>query len=297
MDVDAYLHRIGANRPTDRSAADLAALHRAHLLAVPFEDLDIHRGVPIDLDLDALYDKIVRRRRGGFCYENNGLFAALLTALDFDVTLVSAFRLDDDGSCGPEFDHLRLLVNVGGQRWLADVGNGGGFLDPLPLHPSIYGVHRMHRDGELWWTEHCEPDGDWRRSWAWTLKPRALAEFTDRCRYQEHHPDSHFLAYRMCLLPTEAGRIAMVNGVLTRTVDGGRTERSIHPAEEPALLAELFGVVITDGARGCNEPRVEQIGKQLLSRAVGPWRTRPAPRQDHGEAERPVAPHGSPGTR
>lgn len=245
MDVDTYLHRIGATRPGGRTAGDLAALHRAHLLAVPFEDLDIHRGVPIDLDIDALYDKIVRRRRGGFCYENNGLFAALLTALGFDVTLVSAFSLDDEGSRGPEFDHLRLLAGASGQCWLADVGNGGGFLDPLPLRPGTYGQHRLHRDGELWWIEHRQPDGDWRRNWAWTPQPRALSDFTDRSRFHEHHPDSHFLAHRMCILPTETGRIALVNGVLTRTVDGDRTERTVDPAEEPALLAELFGVVLT----------------------------------------------------
>jgi N-hydroxyarylamine O-acetyltransferase len=114
MDVDAYLRRLGSTRPAGRSAADLATLHRAHLLTVPFEDLDIHRGVPIDLDLDAIYDKVVRRRRGGFCYENNGLFAGLLTELGFDVTLVSAFSLDDEGNRGPEFD----LVSAGREELL-----------------------------------------------------------------------------------------------------------------------------------------------------------------------------------
>ncbi len=84
IDTDAYLARIGADRPRGTTRADLAALHAAHPRAVPFEDYDIHLGVPLSLDPDRLFDKIVTRRRGGFCYELNGLFAALLRGLGFD---------------------------------------------------------------------------------------------------------------------------------------------------------------------------------------------------------------------
>ena len=86
-------------------------MHRAHLLAVPFENLDIHLGRPISLDQDALFGKIVTRRRGGFCYELNGLFALLLRELGFEVTLLSAGVARADGGFGPEFDHLTLLVS------------------------------------------------------------------------------------------------------------------------------------------------------------------------------------------
>src|SRR5215216_6410072 len=110
MDIPAYLDRINYHGAIDPTAAALRELHRAHLLAVPFENLDIHLGRPIVLEQQALFAKIVTRRRGGFCYELNGLFALLLRDLGFDVTLLAAGVARADGSFGPEFDHLTLLV-------------------------------------------------------------------------------------------------------------------------------------------------------------------------------------------
>src|SRR5690242_3051518 len=112
MDLQAYLQRINYRGEQKPTAAILRELHRAHLLAVPFENLDIHLGRPILLDQDALFDKIVRRSRGGFCYELNGLFALLLRGLGFDVTLLAAGVARADGGFGPEFDHLTLLVKA-----------------------------------------------------------------------------------------------------------------------------------------------------------------------------------------
>src|SRR6187397_3354830 len=108
MDFQSYLQRINYRGEQTPTAATLRELHRAHLLTVPFENLDIHLGRPIVLEQGALFDKIVRRRRGGFCYELNGLFAALLYKLGFDVTMLSAGVARADGSYGPEFDHLTL---------------------------------------------------------------------------------------------------------------------------------------------------------------------------------------------
>src|SRR6266540_1131840 len=105
MDIQAYLCRIHYRGGLAPTAAILRELHRAHLLTVPFENLDIHLGRPILLDQEALFDKIVTRRRGGFCYELNGLFALLLRELGFDVTLLSAGVAHADGGFGPEFDH------------------------------------------------------------------------------------------------------------------------------------------------------------------------------------------------
>jgi N-hydroxyarylamine O-acetyltransferase len=126
MNVEDYLQRLGYNGDRIPNAETLRNLHHAHLLAVPFENLDIHLGRPIVLDEKSLYEKIVRRRRGGFCYEANGLFAALLRELGFNVALLSA-RVMDGGKLGPEFDHLTLLVQLE-ERWLADVGFGDSFL-------------------------------------------------------------------------------------------------------------------------------------------------------------------------
>src|SRR5260221_12505984 len=110
MDVAAYLERIGYTGPLAPNAGALRALHVAHLYTVPFENLDIGLGRPLSLELPALFDKIVTRRRGGFCYELNGLFAWLLQSLGYGVTPLSARTKSPDGSFGPEFGPLALRV-------------------------------------------------------------------------------------------------------------------------------------------------------------------------------------------
>src|ERR1700761_5800644 len=104
MDVEGYLRRIEYDGPRDPSPMTLRDLHRQHLFTVPFENLDIPLGTPIRLDPDRLYQKIVVRRRGGFCYEPNGLFGELLTALGFRVHMLSARVRHEAGGFGPEFD-------------------------------------------------------------------------------------------------------------------------------------------------------------------------------------------------
>src|SRR4051812_40484232 len=122
--VEAYLERIGVARPAELDAAALAELHRAHLTTVPFENLSLHLSEQISLEPDDLVDKIVTRRRGGFCYELNGAFALLLRALGADVSLAGAAVFGED-RLGPPFDHLAVIVRLAdGGRWLADVGFG-----------------------------------------------------------------------------------------------------------------------------------------------------------------------------
>src|SRR5450432_2208551 len=141
MDVQAYLHRIRFSvSQVDPPSSDLLrALHRAHLFTVPFENLDIHIKREIFCDEARILHKIVNQHRGGFCYELNGAFAVLLRALGFQVTLLSARVAKDDGSFGPEFDHLTLRVDLE-EPWLADVGFGDCFLDPLRLE---FGTEQM----------------------------------------------------------------------------------------------------------------------------------------------------------
>jgi N-hydroxyarylamine O-acetyltransferase len=244
VDVTAYLARIGATRPAAPTSAALAALTRAHVRSVPFEDYDIHTGVAISLEPAALERKIVRRRRGGYCYELNGLFGALLRELGFGVRLVAAFPLDDDGTRGPEFEHLRLLVDAADGRWIADVGNGARWPDPVPRRPGVHGRVQVHRDGDLWWTTERRGDGRWERGWAWTPQPRELTDFAERNRYQQHDPGSNFVDRRMSVLAAPAGRISLLNGVFAETAEGVRTEREVSAAEEWALLADRFGIVL-----------------------------------------------------
>ena len=133
MDADRYLRRIASGPVSRADLTTLRHLQRAHLHAVPFENLDIRGGRMLALSEAALFDKIVARRRGGICYEQNTLFAALLRTLGFQVSLLAAEVGMADATFGPSFDHMALLVVSGEQRFLADVGFGDSFLEPLDL--------------------------------------------------------------------------------------------------------------------------------------------------------------------
>ena len=147
VDLDSYLARIGYAGPRAPTPAVLREVHLAHLRTVPFENLSVRRGEAIVLEESALFEKIVRRRRGGFCYELNGLFAALLEALGFRVARLAG-RVAADGI---PFDHLALRVDLD-EPWLADVGFGDSFLTPLRLssrEPQEGGGGRRYRIAEI----------------------------------------------------------------------------------------------------------------------------------------------------
>src|SRR5581483_1774514 len=146
-----YLKRINYHGSLEPTLQTLQALHEAHLLAVPFENLDIHLGRKILLDEASLWTKIVEQRRGGFCYELNGMFAWLLRALGFRVSMLSADVARDTGEFGPEFDHLTLLVHLE-EDWLADVGFGNSFRQPLQMQDLLMqaqsrGIYRLVQEG------------------------------------------------------------------------------------------------------------------------------------------------------
>src|SRR5215475_5423928 len=130
VNIAAYLDRINYHGPLAPTAETLRDLQVAHLLTVPFENLSIHARQPIVLDDNALFEKIVKTRRCGFCYEANGLFAALLRSLGFDVAMLSARVANAEGEFGPDFDHMALMVSID-ERWLVDVGFGDSFHTPL----------------------------------------------------------------------------------------------------------------------------------------------------------------------
>jgi N-hydroxyarylamine O-acetyltransferase len=245
MNVEAYLQRTGYNGDRTPTAETLRNLHHAHMLAVPFENLDIHWGRPIVLDEKSLYEKIVRRRRGGFCYEANGLFAVLLRELGFNVALLSA-RVMDDGRPGPEFDHLTLLVQLK-ERWLADVGFGDSFREPLRLDDpneqlQDHGAYRLTRDGEQWTLLARVPNDEWRPQYTFTLRPHQLADFAGMCHYHQTSPESHFTRKRVCSLATPTGRVTLSDMRLIITKSGERQERMLASHEEYAkALREYFG--------------------------------------------------------
>jgi N-hydroxyarylamine O-acetyltransferase len=249
MDITAYLARIGFTGSTDVTPETLRNLHLAHLYTVPFENLDISLGRTIVCDEEIFFHKIVALRRGGFCYELNGAFAALLRELGFRVTLLSARVAREDGSASPEFDHLTLRVDLD-EPWLADVGFGDSFLEPLRLKPEIEQEQdgrqfRIVAVGEVMIVQYQLADGTWKSQYQFTSASHSLRDFEPRCQFQQTSPDSHFTRQRICTLPTRDGRITLSDLKLIRTTGQLRQEHMLQNDEEwrAALLAH-FGVCL-----------------------------------------------------
>src|ERR1700733_11448405 len=245
--VAAYLRRIGVARPAVADAAALRALHRAPQVAVPFENLSIHLPEPISLDEADLVDKIVRRRRGGFCYELNGAFALLLEALGARVARLAA-RVYGDGRLGPPFDHLALAVRLpdGTGPWLADVGFGSH---------SVYPLRLDSRDGQddpagrFLLTDADDDDVDVLRDgqpqYRIERRERSLADFAPTCWWQQTSPASHFTRATICSRLTDDGRLSVSDRTLIRTSGETRTEQNLDRDDDLlAAYRDHFGIVL-----------------------------------------------------
>jgi N-hydroxyarylamine O-acetyltransferase len=262
--VARYLARVGVDEKVDATAGSLERLHVAHLLAVPFENLDIHTGRPIRLGHDALYDKIVTARRGGFCYELNGLFAALLASLGFDVTLVSSRVWLPDGTLSPPFDHAALLVDLGGP-WLADVGYGDAFLTPQPLGTQWAEPGRRLRtlptpEG---WRLEMEAGEGWSAMYDLDPTPRRLQAFADRCRWHQTAPQSFFRSAPLASRATPTGRVSVYGRRLLITTDGAQTE---HHLADDLVPGDALVASATPGhamRAGDSPPTGTVLGKAL----------------------------------
>ncbi|MEU4726457.1 arylamine N-acetyltransferase [Nonomuraea dietziae] len=243
--ITGCLDRLGAARPAVPDAQSLRVLQLAHLKAVPFENLSIHLGEPISLQSEALFDKIVERRRGGFCYELNGLFAELLTALGYRVTLLAA-RVFKGSEPGPLFDHLALRVDLD-EPWLVDVGFGDFADGPLRLDERAEqkddtGVFRIapapsgHGDLDVVHNDDL--------AYRLTARPYELADFVPMCWWQATSPTSHFTRSPVCSMRTAEGRITISGRKLIHTASGERTERLLQEADLLPAYADHFGITL-----------------------------------------------------
>jgi N-hydroxyarylamine O-acetyltransferase len=245
--VRAYLDRIGAQRPGVLDEAALRALHRAHLMTTPFENLSIHLNEPISLAEADLVSKIIARRRGGFCYELNGAFGLLLEGLGADVVRVAA-RVYGDGRLGPPFDHLALIADLPGDsgQWLADVGFGSHSTYPLRLD---LGPQQDDPAGAFTLADAGAGDvdvlKDGQPQYRIERRERSLEDFVPTCWWQQTSPASHFTQGTICSRLTEDGRISVSGRTLIRTTGRSRTEEQLHT--DDAVLAAYrnhFGIVL-----------------------------------------------------
>jgi len=247
MDIVPFLRRIRFDGPVHVSPETLARLQEAFLLSVPFENLDIHLGRPISLERADIQRKIVGRRRGGFCYECNIVFNAVLHEIGFPVRMVSARMAGEDGFA-PEFDHMALLVGLDGGDVLVDVGNGQSARVPLRLDGSdesrAEGIdYRVGRHGSGFALLHRKPDDHWEPRYLFDTTARKTADFADMCRHHQTSPDSVFTGQRFVTMATPTGRVTLAG--LRLSVEDGATRTETTLATEDGFLEALdthFGI-------------------------------------------------------
>lgn len=251
MDTATYLKRINYRKPIKPDVQTLHELQHAHLLTVPFENLDIGWKRPIRLDHAFLWDKIIRQRRGGFCYELNGLFAELLKSIGYDVTYLNARVFNGNGELGIDFDHLALLVMLPGaeDRWLVDVGFGDSFNQPLNFEDrgeQAQGLraYRVEQVDEGYVVSQRNYDESWERQYFFDLQPhRFPEEYESGCLYHQTSPKSSFTRNSIISRATEDGRVSLEDGWLIFTQNGQRTKQQVRDQEEyRALLKQYFNI-------------------------------------------------------
>lgn len=248
MDIAAYLQRIGYLKPVKRDVQTLHELQHAHMLAVPFENLDIGWKRPIRLDSVSLWNKIILQRRGGFCYELNGLFAELLRSIGYDVTYLNARVFNNKGQLGIDFDHLALLVKTSGSpaRWLTDVGFGDSFHLPLNFderqeQPQGFRSYRIEESSEGYITWQKDYDGTWERQYFFDLKPHKFPEeYESACLYHQTSPRSSFTRGSIISLATHDGRVSLEDKRLIITSNKRRTEQTVGDQLEYQALLKLY---------------------------------------------------------
>lgn len=243
MQLDAYLARIHYTGPRTVTAETLCQLHRAHLFAIPYENLDIHLGRTLTLDLARIYQKLVEEQRGGWCYEMNGLFAWALRELGFTVTLLGSSVGEPAQGATGDLDHLILRVDLE-QPWLVDVGFGNGILDPLPLASGHYQqgffTFQLEQQADSWYF-HNHPHGG--KGYGFTLLPRHLPGFASRCHELQTSPTSGFVRTTVCHRFTPEGIVSLRGATLKRITTLGIDEEEITTLPYYRnVLQETFGL-------------------------------------------------------
>ena len=236
MDTRQYLERIKYVGLLNPTIEELSKLQLTHLMNVPFENLDIHNKTKIDLK--NLFDKIVTRKRGGFCYELNGLFYELLKEIGFTVKMISARVYDSKKGYSPEFDHMAIVTSIKNDNYLVDVGFGEFAFSPIEIvlnKDAIdpRGIFRIEIFDENYKTVlKKNAEGKFIPEYIFSEKERQLEEFCARCFYHQTSNESHFTQNRICSLPTIDGRITLTGNTLKITENGMIKEINLNNEQE-----------------------------------------------------------------
>ncbi|WP_281557628.1 arylamine N-acetyltransferase [Thalassomonas sp. RHCl1] len=259
-EVQLYLERLNYQEQCLTDITTLKSLHQAHMENVPFENLDIALGHRIELSLEPLFAKVILGKRGGFCYEVNSLFACLLSTLGFDVHLHAA-RVHGEKGYGPAFDHMLLSVRLDNALYIADVGFGDSFIQPLCLMrgDEVYAAKKPDsvsftclnpeavcqrqvnykvvktEDGLVLMQQ--KPSQTWQAQYLFSLQAFEISAFDDMCLYHQSSPQSSFTQKSLCSVATPGGRKTMSNGRFIETLDNVRRESE---CTEPGLYREML---------------------------------------------------------
>jgi N-hydroxyarylamine O-acetyltransferase len=251
FDIGAYLDRIGYSGELVATQGVLEALHLAHATRIPFENLDILLGRAIHLDLESLQTKLVRNRRGGYCFEHNILFGSLLEHIGFRVRRLAA-RVRVRGPQMLPRTHMTLLVEVDGKRWLADVGFGGeGLLRPVPFdsaQPSVqfHWTYRVVPREESWILQSLR-DGTWIDLYGFGLEAQEQIDYEMANYYTSTHPSSRFVQTLTAQKTTPERRTVLRNRELT--VDAGAAARPARDSPSANDLCEIPERLTTSAAQ------------------------------------------------
>lgn len=251
MDVQAYFDRIGFTGTARPDLATLTALHRLHLRAIPYENLDVLLGRPVSLAPEAAFEKLVTARRGGWCYEMNGLLAAMLEEIGFSVTRMAGAVMRAERGDVTLGNHLVLRVDLD-RPYIADVGFGDGILEPIPL---AFGPH--HCAGYDFRLEHLEDD--WLRFhnhalggppyFDFQLRPADPEQLNATCQWLATSPDSIFAQTALGFRHTPDGIVALLGRTIRRVRPGEKTTESIDSADHfVSVLKREFGLDVPEVA-------------------------------------------------
>lgn len=235
MQIENYLRRIGTRRAPRPNLRSLRALHRAHLMSIPYENLDVQLGRHFEIDIPAIYDKIVDRRRGGWCYEMNGIFGWALGELGFSVTRATGSVMREVLGDASNGNHLVLRVDLDEGIYLADVGFGDGPLEPVRITPGRFSVHGFEFDlaavDSAWWRLRNHPRGG-APSFDFDLAPADETLLTQRCEWLQSAPSSIFVQNAICQRFTTEGISVLRGRTLRRIVGLEATDMLIGSADE-----------------------------------------------------------------
>lgn len=220
MDIQKYFGRLKLDfkEMVEPGPELLFMLHKAHLLNIPFENLDIHNQIKIDPKNS--YNKIIINNRGGFCYELNGLFYELLKNIGYKVKLISARPFDSEKGFGPEFDHMAIIATIHDINYLVDVGFGEFTLYPLKIElnkfqsdPRGNFIIKEYEKNHLIVQKENISNSSLLPEYIFTQKERELNDFTEMCNYHQLDSNSHFTKKRLCTLLTLEGRITVTGNI------------------------------------------------------------------------------------